>query len=107
MIKNKTKNSIISKEEIAAKSIYAQSRGLMFRQKHNLIMFFDKEISISLHNFFVFYPIDLLILNKEKKIIEIKRNFKPFTFYSSKKKGKYLIELSFPSHYNINDQLEF
>ena len=107
MIKNKTKNSIISKEEIQAKTFYLQSRGLMFRKKHNLIMFFNKEIPIYLHNFFVFYPIELLILNKEKKIIEIKKEFKPFTFYNSKKKGKYLIELAFPSNYNLNDQLEF
>ena len=61
--------------------------------KTNLIMIFKKERIISLHMFFVFYPIDVLILDENKKVIEVKENFKPFTFWSSTKKGKYLIEL--------------
>jgi len=107
MIRNKTKKKIISQAENNAKSIFLQSLGLMFHKKRNLIMYFNKEKNIALHNFFVFYPIDVLILNKDKKIVEIKRNFQPFTFYTPKKQGKYLIELAFPSQYNLNDQLEF
>ena len=85
---------IISKEEIVCKTIRSQARGLMFRRKkHNLIMTFPKERKISLHMFFVFYPIDVLVLDKDKKVIEIKENFKPFTFWTAKQKGKYLIEL--------------
>ena len=56
-------------------------------------MEFPEERIISLHNFFVFYPIDVYVLDKNKKVVEEKKNFKPFTFWKSTKKGKYLIEV--------------
>ena len=43
--------------------------------------------------FFVFYPIDVLFLDKNKKIVEIKENFKPFTLHNPKNKAQYIIEL--------------
>ena len=73
-------------------------------------MVFNKERNISLHNFFVFYPINVLVLNENKKVIEIKNNFGPFTFWNSKNKGKYLIELGKDESKNkvkVNDLLEF
>jgi len=48
---------------------------------------------MSLHMWFVFFPIDVLFLNKNKKIIEIKKDFRPFRFYTTKKKARYAIEL--------------
>ena len=107
MIYNLTTQKIISEHELLATSLAQQIRGLMFRKKHNLIMTFPKEQTISLHNFFVFYPLDILILNNKKQIIEIKHNFKPFTFYKAKHQGKYAIELAYPSTYQINDRLQF
>lgn len=65
----------------------------MFRPKQNLVMIFPKERKISLHMFFVFYPIDVLIADDQLKIIEIKRDFQPFTTWKSAKKGKYVVEL--------------
>ncbi len=94
MITNVTTNSIISQQETYCKSILSQARGLMFRKKHNLIMELKKPQKISLHNFFVFYPIDVILLDEHKQVIEIKQNFKPFTFYSSDKRAKYVIELA-------------
>ncbi len=107
MIRNLTQNLIISQHELHAVSLPQQIRGLMFRKKHNLIMTFPKEQPISLHNFFVFYPLDILILNQKKEIIEIKHKFKPFTFYKAKHQGKYIIELAYPSTCEVNDQLKF
>jgi uncharacterized protein len=100
---------IISEEEIVCKTIRSQARGLMFRRKkHNLIMILPKERNISLHMFFVFYPIDVILLNKDKKVMEIKENFKPFTFWNSKNKGKYLIELGKEhSKIEMGEVLEF
>jgi len=82
-------------------------RGLMFRKKQNLIMIFDKEKKVSLHMFFVFYLIDVLILNEKKEILEIKRNFKPFSFWNSKEKGKYVAELAFPGEYKVGEKILF
>lgn len=107
MIHNKSTKKAISQNEIYCKSIFSQARGLMFRGKQNLIMEFPEERKISLHMWFVFFPIDVLILNKDKKIVEIKRNFKPFTFWTAKEKGKYVVELGFPENYGLGDGLEF
>ena len=44
--------------------------------------------------FFVFFPINVLFLDKNKQIIEIKKNFRPFTTYKSKNKANYVVEIS-------------
>lgn len=65
----------------------------MFRPRQNLVMVFPEERKISLHMFFVFYPITVLIVDKKGKVVEIKENFRPFTFWSSTEKGQYVVEL--------------
>lgn len=107
MITNKTKNKTISQKEKYCTNILSQGLGLMFSRKNNLVMVFDKEKKVRLHNCFVFYPIDVLVLDSSKRIVEMKRNFKPFSVWSSKKKGKYVVELGFSSDYGIEDKLEF
>lgn len=99
------KNKIISEKELVCKNIFSQSLGLMFRRKQNLIMIFSKPRRILLHNFFVFFPIDVLILDEKKKIVEIKKNFRPFTFWNSKEKGKYVVEMGISSDYEIGNEL--
>ncbi|MBU0459951.1 MAG: DUF192 domain-containing protein [Nanoarchaeota archaeon] len=106
MLINHLNHKIISKKERLCRNIFSQARGLIFRKRQNIVMIFQKEKRISLHMFFVFYPIDVLILNKNKKIVEIKRNFKPFRFWNSKEKGMYIVELAYPSQYQVNDLLE-
>lgn len=89
----KKNGKIISKTEIYCKSWQSQARGLMFKKRKNLVMVFPEERQISLHNFFVFYPLEIAVLDKDRKVKEIKRTFWPFTFWTSEKKGRYLLEL--------------
>lgn len=56
--------------------------------------------------FFVFYPIDVLLINEKKEIVEIKRDFKPFAFWNSKEKGKYVVELAVKGEYEVGDKVE-
>lgn len=86
---------------------FSQAMGLMFSKKQNLIMIFPKEKKVNLHMFFVFFPIDVLIVDSQKSIVEIKRNFRPFTFWNSSKKGRLVVELSEPGDYSIGDEVEF
>ena len=65
----------------------------MFRPKQNLVMEFPRERKISLHMCFVFFPIDVLILDKDKRVIEIKEKFRPWGYWSSSRRGKYVVEL--------------
>ena len=100
-------NPLRIENPLICKSIFFQARGLMFRPKRNLVIVFPKERRIKLHMFFVFYPIDVLILDKDKRIVEIKRNFRPFTFWNAQKKGKYVVESAYPKEYGMGDRLEF
>lgn len=94
MLKNITKNKILAKEAKICKTPFPKALGLMFSKKSKALIFiFSKEKIISLHMFFVFFPIDVLFLNKNKKVVEIKENFKPFRIMIAKKPAKYVIEL--------------
>jgi uncharacterized membrane protein (UPF0127 family) len=105
MIRNLTNNTIVSQKEIICKTTLSQGLGLMFRRQQNLVMIFDKEKKISLHNLFVFFSIDVLIVDKDMKIVEIKRNFKPFTLFKSKEKGMYVVELGIKGEYKKGDRI--
>ena len=89
----KNKNKILTKKAKIYKNIFSKALGLMFSKQKTLIFIFKKEKIIPLHMLFVFYPIDVIFLNKDRKIVEIKENLKPFTFYTPKNKAKYVIEL--------------
>ena len=95
-IVNITKNKIIGKNYKLCDDTISKSIGLMFSKKKNrtLILKFNKEKIISLHMLFVFYPIDVLFLNKSKIVVDQKERFNPFTFYKSKKKAMYAVEMS-------------
>lgn len=84
------------------KSIFSQTRGLMFSKPKNLVFIFDREKKVSVHSFFVFFNIDLFYLDRKKRIIEIKRNMKSFSHYSPSKSASYLVEM--PSK-NVNQKL--
>ncbi|MBI2653433.1 DUF192 domain-containing protein [Candidatus Woesearchaeota archaeon] len=95
IVKNLTKKTAMGKNAKLVDGVISQSIGLMFSKKQNkdLIFKFSKEKTISLHMFFVFYPIDVLFLDKNKIVVDKKENFKPFAFYKSKEKAMYAIEL--------------
>ncbi|MEA2037925.1 MAG: DUF192 domain-containing protein [Nanoarchaeota archaeon] len=96
MLKNESNNKNLSREVDICRSILSKSLGLMFSKiGKSLVFIFDKEKIISLHMFFVFYPIDVLFLDRNKKIVEIKENFKPFKFYLPKKRAKFVVELPY------------
>ena len=73
-------------------------------------MYFKENTKISLHNFFVFYPLEIVVCNKEKQIIEINPKFNPCTLFTAKEKGHFCIELgkeNAKGKCSVGDQLEF
>jgi len=95
-LKNITKNKILINKTKLCKNFLNKSIGLILHKKlkdKGLIFIYKKEKKISLHMIFVFFPIDVLFLNKNKKVIDMKKDFKPFSFYIAKKKAKYILEL--------------
>ena len=93
MIRNVSTGKVVSQKEIICKGVFSQGWGLMFRRRANLVMIFDGLRKISLHNFFVFYPLEILVLDQSFKVVEIKKRFRPFTLFTSSMKGKILVEL--------------
>ena len=94
MIVNLTKKKVLAKDVKFCKSVFSKFIGLRFsrRMRESLVFVFEKERKVSLDMFFVFYPIDVLWLDEDKKVVGIKENFKPFSFTFGKK-ARYVLEL--------------
>jgi uncharacterized protein len=95
-IKNETKKKVLTKKAKFCKTILSKSIGLMFHSKlkdNALIFVYEKESKVSLHMAFVFFPIDVMYLDENKRVIELKKGFKPFTVYVPSKKSNYVVEL--------------
>jgi uncharacterized membrane protein (UPF0127 family) len=94
---NGTRNTVIAGKKRLVNSLFSKAKGLMFTSSFAVrdqafVFVFKREKTVSLHMFFVFYPVDVIFLDRTKKVIEIKMNFKPFTIYVPKKKTQYVIE---------------
>lgn len=76
-------------------SSWKKFRGLMFSRGKNLVFVLDKETRYGaiVHMFFVFFPIDVYWLDKDKKIIDKRINLKPFRVAVPNGKAKYVVEL--------------
>ena len=97
MLRNGKK--ILMKKVKFATNPWERMKGLMFEdiKKFNYALVFDfpneSKIGTSLHMLFVFFPIDVLFLNKKKEVVD-KITLTPFTpNYTPKKSAKFVIEL--------------
>lgn len=110
MIKNKSRKKILAKKAIVCRSILSKARGLMFSKKIKakaLVFIFNKEKKYSLHMFFVFFPIDVLWLDKNRKVVDMKENFRPFSLIAKPKNdAKYIIELPAGTIKNTNTEIK-
>jgi uncharacterized protein len=90
---------ILMKKFRLAKTQWQRTKGLMFEdvKKFDYALVFEfpseSKIASSLHMIFVFFPIDVLFLDKGKKVVD-KVTLNPFTpNYTPKKASKYVIEM--------------
>jgi uncharacterized membrane protein (UPF0127 family) len=112
MLKNASKGKVLANDVEFCRSLFSKAFGLMFRKKikdQALVFVFSDEQPVPLHNLFVFQAIDVLFLNAKKQAVEIKRNFRPFTFYNPKKMARYVVELPSGAAKNtsIGDMISF
>lgn len=75
------------KVNIKKVSFFGKFSGLMFRSRNtsNLLFEFSRDVSISIHSLFVFFPFLAVWLDDKNRIIE-KRIVKPFIFSAKPKK---------------------
>ena len=103
---------IKSKKEIfhvdVCSSILSHLRGFMFRFTKNdgLLFIFKKEKLVALHTFFVFRKLDIIYLNKNKKMIKIIKNVLPFTLFIPPVRCKYILELKDSKNLKLNKKLK-
>ena len=96
MIHNITRHTTICRNEKVLSGIFSKALGLMFSKEIKdigYIFIFQTTLKVNLHMFFVFFPIDILFLDEDKRVVEVKHNLKPFRIYNSKIKAKFVIEL--------------
>jgi uncharacterized membrane protein (UPF0127 family) len=94
MIKNKTKKTVIAKYCKKRRNILSKTFGLMLKNNITPLMFvFRKEKIIPIHTLLVRKPIDLIYLDRQMKVVDIKEHLSPYRFYTPKARAMYVIEL--------------
>jgi uncharacterized protein len=95
-LRNLTRKAEIVSHEKFLRTIWEKATGLMFSKKIEdtaYVFVFSAPTKVSLHMLFVFFRIDVLFLDSELKVLDLKEMFLPFTFYSSNARSSYVIEL--------------
>jgi hypothetical protein len=94
-------NILIADNAKLYKNFVCKVKGLMFskplRKGRGIILEAEKEgiLDTTIHMLFVFFPIDIIWLNSNKEVVDIKRSILPFIpWISPKKASKYVIELA-------------
>jgi|TARA_B100000315_G_C14490441_1_gene547328 hypothetical protein len=75
---NTTKSTTLSKKVEVADSFFTRLKGLMFRERmpwDEALIFYN---SPSIHTFFMKFPIDIVFLDGDMRVIRIARNFEPW-----------------------------
>ncbi len=91
-------------------SLFGKSLGLMFRKNPKPLLFvFRRSRRVFLHMFFVFFPIDVVFLDSEREVVEIKEDFQPWDTYRSEKECRFVLELpegSVEDNFQVGDNVE-
>ena len=100
MLKILNKNVIIADKIKYYNNFFSKAKGLMFTRplrKGQAIVLEAKKEGVSettVHMFFVFYSIDIIWLNSNKEVVDIRKSAFPFApWIAPKKAAKYIIEL--------------
>ena len=94
MIRNNTKNTLIARDYKKCRSILSKTFGLMLKNQISPLLFiFKREKIIPIHTLLVKKPIDLVYLDRQMKVVDLKTNLLPYRFYTPKARAMYVLEL--------------
>ena len=96
----------IKLKKVMCDNFFSKLLGIMFRKKlkNSCYIFTFRRLSqVDIHSFFVFHLFDLILLDENNKIVEIKESFIPWSIFIPKKRAKVFIEL--PDGYVKNNRL--
>lgn len=87
---------VIAKNIEFARTLLAQSLGLMFRKNiphsYSMIFTLNKPSWVNVHMLFVFFRIDVIFLNEKKEIMGLSQ-LKPWVGYKGMENIKYILEM--------------
>jgi hypothetical protein len=121
-VRNVTRKKVLVSDVELADSIGKKTKGLMFRESlgkdAGLLMTFEQERRHEIWMFGMRFPIDIIFIDREKRIVDVKRDAKPmgrnpFTWkiYRPGKKCCYVLEtrsgLADRTKSKVGDQLDF
>ncbi len=89
-ILNKTKNTILAEDAIEAASWREKVNGLLLYDTPRTIIF---RTHFGIHTFGMKYPIDAIVLNKQKQVVALKKHLKPNRIFLWNPKYSFVIEL--------------
>ena len=93
----KSDGTVVASDVEMADTLLKQAIGLMFRRQAppGYAMIFDlrREQYISIHMVFVFFSIDLVYLDSEKRVVDIRRLKPLIGLACSRKPARYAIEM--------------
>lgn len=98
MLYNNTTNKAVCKKVREADTMLSRGLGLMLKRKKSvdycLAFSFPKptRIGASTHTMFMLFPIDIVYLDEEKRVVEIKNNVRPWRLQKPSQKIKHFIE---------------
>lgn len=94
---NKNNSAVIASQVELADTFWRRFRGLMLRGRFPrgkaLLFRFKKPGRHSIHMFFVRFPIDLVYLDSNFRVVEARAGLKPWRLHRPKTVANYLIEL--------------
>jgi uncharacterized membrane protein (UPF0127 family) len=94
MIKNATRGTVLAEHCRVCRNFFSRGIGLMFARKMTpTVLAFRKEVTASIHTFFVRHYLDVLFLNEQWEVIDMVEGLTPKNFYTAKKKAMFVVEL--------------
>ncbi len=83
-------------EVMNCNNLFTMCLGLMFQKKKSALfkLAFETKFLASIHTFFMRYNLDIFWLDKEKKVVDARRNVKPYKLsVRPRVKAKYILEV--------------
>lgn len=103
-LKNLTQKTFIAENVQVLDSLLAKTLGLLFKPQGTIVAF---KTRFGIHTFFMKYPIDILILDKNLIVKKICQNIQPNRLLFWNPKYPYVIELPIKSQkVKLEDQLK-
>ncbi len=109
IVLHKKTNNVIANKVRYVNTAWGRMLGLMFIKEMKGFDGLILDPANSVHNCFVRFPIDVVFLNSENRIVKIIRNFKPWRFSWIYFKSRRVLEIkggSLSEDIDVGDELE-